>query len=165
MTNTRSVTPTAAHSHCAPQLLNCDDHAHILRKHKRDAASARPDICHQMLMNILDSPMNKAGNVQVAALPSVATIEQCRIQVYIHTSKNVLIRIHKSIRIPRTFRRFAGLMGALARSLSVCVVMICVPCFQCNFCTSSASGPLMDPTSCSKLFATLFSRICPLVLR
>merc|ERR1711865_751349 len=107
------------------ELLNCDDHAHILRKHKRDAASARPDICHQMLMFILDSPMNKAGNVQVAALHSGAAIEQCRIQVYIHTSKNVLIKIHKSIRIPRTFRRFAGLMGALAGWLPVCVDDLC----------------------------------------
>ena len=51
------------------QLLNCDDHATILRKHKRDAASARPDICHQMLMAVLDSPLNKAGYVQAAWMP------------------------------------------------------------------------------------------------
>jgi rRNA small subunit pseudouridine methyltransferase Nep1 len=30
--------------------------------------------------------------------------------VYIHTAKNVLIEIHPSLRIPRTFKRFAGLM-------------------------------------------------------
>lgn len=28
-------------------LLNCDDHAHYLRKHKKDPALYRPDICHQ----------------------------------------------------------------------------------------------------------------------
>ena len=31
------------------ELLNCDDHAHILKKHKRDPAECRPDITHQVL--------------------------------------------------------------------------------------------------------------------
>lgn len=30
-------------------LLNCDDHASYLRKHKKDPALYRPDICHQVL--------------------------------------------------------------------------------------------------------------------
>jgi rRNA small subunit pseudouridine methyltransferase Nep1 len=30
------------------ELLNCDDHAHILKKHKREAAECRPDIAHQV---------------------------------------------------------------------------------------------------------------------
>lgn len=34
-------------------------------------------------------------------------------QVYIHTEKNVLIEINPQTRIPRTFKRFAGLMGKL----------------------------------------------------
>merc|ERR1711970_1683000 len=85
------------------ELLNCDDHTHILKKHKRDPADARPDITHQCLMNILDSPLNKAGHVQV----------------YIHTSKNVLIKANKAIRIPRTFRRFSGLMVQLLHKLSI----------------------------------------------
>lgn len=32
-------------------------------------------------------------------------------QVYIHTTKNQLIEINSNIRIPRTYKRFAGLMG------------------------------------------------------
>jgi hypothetical protein len=28
-------------------ILNCDDHAEYLRKHKRDPADYRPDILHQ----------------------------------------------------------------------------------------------------------------------
>eukprot|EP00658_Telonema_sp_P-2_P027087 TRINITY_DN20998_c0_g1_i1.p1 TRINITY_DN20998_c0_g1~~TRINITY_DN20998_c0_g1_i1.p1 ORF type:complete len:158 (-),score=24.11 TRINITY_DN20998_c0_g1_i1:261-734(-) len=56
-----------------------------------------------MLMNVLDSPLNKAGYMQV----------------YIHTNKNVLIKVHKSIRIPRTFRRFSGLMVQLLHKLSI----------------------------------------------
>ena len=30
------------------ELLNCDDHAHILKKHKREPAECRPDISHQV---------------------------------------------------------------------------------------------------------------------
>lgn len=33
------------------ELLNCDDHIHILRKHKRDPADVRPDICHQVWLD------------------------------------------------------------------------------------------------------------------
>jgi rRNA small subunit pseudouridine methyltransferase Nep1 len=46
---------------------------------------------------LLDSPINKAG----------------KLQIYIHTSKNVLIRVSPTVRIPRTFKRFAGLMVQL----------------------------------------------------
>jgi rRNA small subunit pseudouridine methyltransferase Nep1 len=30
------------------ELLNCDDHATLLKKRKRDAAECRPDITHQV---------------------------------------------------------------------------------------------------------------------
>lgn len=46
-------------------------------------------------MALLDSPLNKAGLMQV----------------YIHTTKNVLIEVNPHVRIPRTFKRFSGLMG------------------------------------------------------
>ena len=51
----------------------------------------------QCLLTLLDSPINKAG----------------KLQIYIHTSKNVLIRVSPTVRIPRTFKRFAGLMVQL----------------------------------------------------
>ena len=50
------------------QLLNCDDHAHFLRKHNKDPAQHRPDICHQALLAILDSPLNKSGHLKVGHL-------------------------------------------------------------------------------------------------
>lgn len=50
-------------------------------------------------MTLLDSPINKAG----------------LLQVFIHTNKNVLIEVNPHIRIPRTFKRFAGLMGKEGR--------------------------------------------------
>src|ERR1700733_9336778 len=53
-------------------LLNSDDHQNILRKNSKDIAEYRPDITHQCLLTLLDSPLNKAG----------------RLQVFIHTRKN-----------------------------------------------------------------------------
>ena len=46
-------------------LLNVDDHAGILRKHGREFSSARPDITHQSLLMLMDSPLNRAGLLQV----------------------------------------------------------------------------------------------------
>ncbi|CAE6487433.1 unnamed protein product [Rhizoctonia solani] len=84
-------------------LLNCDDHQGILAKTGRDIADARPDITHQCLLTLLDSPLNKAG----------------RLQVYVHTAKGVLIEINPHVRIPRTFKRFSGLMVQLLHRLSI----------------------------------------------
>ena len=84
-------------------LLNCDDHQSILKKAKRDISEYRPDITHQCLLTLLDSPLNKAG----------------RLTVYVHTQKNVLIEINPKTRIPRTFNRFCGLMVQLLHKLSI----------------------------------------------
>ncbi|KAG2425742.1 hypothetical protein HYH02_014958 [Chlamydomonas schloesseri] len=86
------------------QLLNCDDHATYLRKHKKDPALYRPDICHQALLNVLDSPLNKAGKIKA---------------VYVRTHKNVLFSINPKTRIPRTIKRFSGLMVQLLQKLSI----------------------------------------------
>jgi len=84
-------------------LLNCDDHQGILAKAGRDIADARPDITHQCLLTLLDSPLNKAG----------------MLQVYIHTAKGTLIEVNPHVRIPRTFKRFSGLMVQLLHKLSI----------------------------------------------
>jgi rRNA small subunit pseudouridine methyltransferase Nep1 len=68
-----------------------------------DISDARPDITHQCLLTLLDSPINKAG----------------RLQIYIHTAKGVLIEVSPTVRIPRTFKRFAGLMVQLLHKLSI----------------------------------------------
>jgi hypothetical protein len=44
---------------------------------------------------LLDSPLNKAG----------------LLQIYFRTNKNVLVEVSPQCRIPRTFDRFCGLMG------------------------------------------------------
>ncbi|WFD31781.1 rRNA small subunit pseudouridine methyltransferase Nep1 [Malassezia sp. CBS 17886] len=84
-------------------LLNCDDHQKVLAKMGRDIAEARPDITHQCLLTLLDSPLNKAG----------------LLQVYIHTSQGVLVEVNPQVRIPRTFKRFSGLMVQLLHRLSI----------------------------------------------
>jgi rRNA small subunit pseudouridine methyltransferase Nep1 len=51
----------------------------------------------------MDSPLNKAG----------------KLEVYITTSTNQVIRINPATRIPRTFKRFAALMAQLLQKLTV----------------------------------------------
>lgn len=85
-------------------LLNCDDHQSALAKMGRDIAQARPDITHQCLLTLLDSPINKAG----------------RLQVYIHTAQGVWIEVNPRVRIPRTFKRFSGLMVQLLDKGKIC---------------------------------------------
>uniref|UniRef100_A0A2P2HXM4 18S rRNA (pseudouridine-N1)-methyltransferase n=1 Tax=Hirondellea gigas TaxID=1518452 RepID=A0A2P2HXM4_9CRUS len=85
------------------ELLNCDHHMGLIRKYKKDLKDCRPDILHQCLLMLQDSPLNQAG----------------MLQVYIHTEKNVLIDIDPQCRIPRTFKRFAGLMVQLLQRLCV----------------------------------------------
>lgn len=81
----------------AVELLNSDDHKNLCFKNGRDLADVRPDITHQCLMALLDSPLNKAG----------------KLLIYMHTAQNVLIEVHPSLRVPRTFKRFAGLANEL----------------------------------------------------
>nr|ACO10482.1 Probable ribosome biogenesis protein NEP1 [Caligus rogercresseyi] len=84
-------------------LLNSDQHTGFLRKTGRQLTDSRPDITHQCLLMLLDSPLNRAG----------------LLQVYIQTAKNVLIEVHPQTRIPRTFKRFSGLMVQLLHKFSV----------------------------------------------
>jgi rRNA small subunit pseudouridine methyltransferase Nep1 len=85
------------------QLLNCDDHVGLMRKHNKNPQQYRPDIVHQELMAVLDSPLNKAGKVKL----------------YMHTEKNVLVEINPKTRLPRTFKRFSGLMVQLLHRLKI----------------------------------------------
>ncbi|KAL6304986.1 Alpha/beta knot methyltransferase [Sparassis latifolia] len=78
-------------------LLNCDEHQKLLMRMGREISEARPDITHQCLLTLLDSPLNKAG----------------LLQIYIHTSQRILIEVHPDVRIPRTFKRFSGLIVQL----------------------------------------------------
>lgn len=86
------------------ELLNCDDHRDLCRKKlKRDPNDFRPDILHQELLALLDSPLNKAN----------------LLQVYIRTNKGVLIEVNPATRIPRTFKRFSGLFVQLLHKMKI----------------------------------------------
>ncbi len=78
-------------------LLDVSLHYHAMRnlenKHKR----GRPDIAHMSLLEILESPLNKAGYLRVA----------------IHTIEGHAIFIDSSTRIPRNYNRFVGLIEQL----------------------------------------------------
>jgi len=86
------------------ELLNCDDHREICkRKLHKDPNVYRPDILHQELLALQDSPLNKAG----------------LLKIYVATQKNVLIDLHPATRIPRTYKRFAGLMVQLLHKMKI----------------------------------------------
>ncbi|KAI6195730.1 Ribosomal RNA small subunit methyltransferase nep-1 [Aphelenchoides besseyi] len=78
-------------------ILRSDKHIGFLKKHNKDPADYRPDILHQCLLMLLDSPLNKAG----------------LLQIYFRTHRNVLVEVSPQCRLPRTFDRFCGLMGEL----------------------------------------------------
>uniref|UniRef100_A0A1J3J7G6 Ribosomal RNA small subunit methyltransferase NEP1 n=1 Tax=Noccaea caerulescens TaxID=107243 RepID=A0A1J3J7G6_NOCCA len=86
------------------QLLNSEDHASFLKKIGRSHLDYRPDITHQALLMILDSPVKQAGRLKA---------------VYVRTELGVLIEVKPHVRIPRTYKRFAGLMLQLLQNLSI----------------------------------------------
>lgn len=55
------------------------------------------------MLTLFDSPLNKAD----------------RLRVFIHTADNVLISIDPGCKIPRTYRRFAGLFVQLLQKLKI----------------------------------------------
>ncbi|XP_042487525.1 ribosomal RNA small subunit methyltransferase NEP1-like isoform X2 [Macadamia integrifolia] len=86
------------------QLLNSDDHVNFLLKHGKKPADYRPDIAFQAILSILDSRLNKAGRLRA---------------LYVKTEKGVLFEIKPYARMPRTFKRFSGLILQLLQKLSV----------------------------------------------
>ena len=86
------------------ELINSDDHQRFIeQKLQQDVEDFRPDIVHQCLMALLDSPLSKAG----------------RLNVIIRTKKGVLIKVSPEIRLPRTYKRFSGLMAQLLTKMRI----------------------------------------------
>ena len=80
-----------------PEIINSDDHMNLIKKMGKSYEDYRPDVLHQCLLNLFESPLNKSG----------------MLQVYIRTKENVLIEISPKTKIPKTIKRFNGLMGQL----------------------------------------------------
>ncbi|XP_017651659.1 ribosomal RNA small subunit methyltransferase NEP1 isoform X2 [Nannospalax galili] len=129
------------------ELLNCDKHKSMLLKNGRDPGEVRPDIAHQSLLMLMDSPLNRAG----------------LLQVYIHTKKNVLIEVNPQTRIPRTFDRFCGLMVQLLHKLSVRAAdgpqkLLKVDVEYTEKMVSMSNYPLSAALTCAKL-TTAFEEV------
>jgi len=122
-------------------LLNIDEHRGILNKSGRDFSTARPDITHQCLLMLFDSPLNRAG----------------LLQVYIRTSNNVLIEINPATRIPRTFKRFAGLMVQLLHKYSITAAESSVKLLKV------IKNPITDhlPVGCKKILMSYSADSAP----
>ena len=86
------------------ELINSEDHQRFIeQKLGSNIEEFRPDIVHQTLLALLDTPLNKAG----------------RLRVIIHTKKGVLIKVAPTIRLPRTYKRFSGLMAQLLTKMKI----------------------------------------------
>jgi len=85
------------------ELLNCDQHKHIIKKHGLDPRIVRPDIAYKCLITLFSSPLNYAN----------------LLQVYIRTHKNVCISISPHTEIPRKFDDFCKLFVFLLHKLNV----------------------------------------------
>jgi rRNA small subunit pseudouridine methyltransferase Nep1 len=80
-------------------LLDQNLHSAALNKLPDGARRGRPDIVHYCLLTLLESPLCKAGHLEVA----------------IHTRHRLLIRVKPDTRLPRGEARFQGLMGKVLR--------------------------------------------------
>jgi rRNA small subunit pseudouridine methyltransferase Nep1 len=78
-------------------LLDVSLHYHAMLKLRDREKRGRPDIVHVTLLNVLESPLNKEGFLEV----------------YVHTYSNKVVFIDPSVRIPRNYNRFVGLMEQL----------------------------------------------------
>ncbi|MEM0351339.1 MAG: 16S rRNA methyltransferase [Archaeoglobaceae archaeon] len=75
-------------------ILEDSKHHSAIRKLEFREKRGRPDIVHQCLLLLLDSPLKT-------------------FDVYVHTIQDVMIRIDRETRLPRNYNRFLGLMEDL----------------------------------------------------
>ncbi|CAD51159.1 hypothetical protein PFAG_02108 [Plasmodium falciparum Santa Lucia] len=88
------------------ELANSRKHKNILKKNKVDEENIknfRPDILHQCLIHLLESPLNKFGYLQI----------------YIKTHDNQLFYVSSNLKIPKTFQQFESLMVTFLRKYKI----------------------------------------------
>ncbi|MGB1585571.1 MAG: hypothetical protein ACPHID_00810 [Thermoplasmatota archaeon] len=84
----------------AEMLLDQNAHQHACRQLDDGARRGRPDIVQYCLLSLLESPLAKQGELEVA----------------IHTRHGQLIRIRPDTRLPRGEGRFQGLMAKVLQT-------------------------------------------------
>ncbi|MCW4017056.1 MAG: 16S rRNA methyltransferase [Candidatus Bathyarchaeota archaeon] len=78
-------------------LLDRSLHHAAMRQLEDNLKRGRPDITHFVLLEALGSPLNKEG----------------LLQVYVHTNQNYVITVNPTVRLPRNYTRFVGLIEQL----------------------------------------------------
>lgn len=80
-------------------LLDQNVHAAAIRQLPDGERRGRPDILHYTLLVLLESPLNKQGNLKV----------------FVHTRNGELVNIRPDTRLPRGEARFQGLLSKVLR--------------------------------------------------
>ncbi|GFP91857.1 ribosomal rna small subunit methyltransferase nep1 [Phtheirospermum japonicum] len=86
------------------QLLSSEEHANFLMRNKRNPADYRPDIAFQAIQTILDSRVNQCGRLKA---------------LYVRTQQGLLLNIKPHTRMPRTYKRFSGVMVQLLQNMHI----------------------------------------------
>ncbi|KAL1321697.1 hypothetical protein AAHE18_14G145800 [Arachis hypogaea] len=87
------------------KILNSHDDANLLLKQNKSLNDYRPDIVFEALRSVIDSPLNKYGLVEA---------------IFVKIDGGALFEIKPHVRIPRTCKRFCGLIVDLLRKSRVC---------------------------------------------
>jgi rRNA small subunit pseudouridine methyltransferase Nep1 len=84
-------------------LLDSNFHHKAMKDLEEGYRRGRPDIIHITLLCVLESILNKQGDLTC----------------YIHTRNDEIITVNSRIRIPRSYNRFCGLMEKLLKDGSI----------------------------------------------
>jgi rRNA small subunit pseudouridine methyltransferase Nep1 len=84
------------------ELLS-EKHKNTHRKNNQDPAAWRPDVVHQCLLHLMDSPLSRSG----------------QLQVFLRTKKGVCIAVDPRLRVPRSMRIFEKMMVSLLYRMKV----------------------------------------------
>ncbi|CRG93440.1 ribosomal RNA small subunit methyltransferase NEP1, putative [Plasmodium gallinaceum] len=86
------------------ELTNNIKHKYILKeRNQKNINDCRPDILHQCLIHLLESPLNKYG----------------MLQVYVKTHDNQLFYVSPHLKIPKTYEQFESLMVTFLRKYKI----------------------------------------------
>ncbi|GAB6148498.1 ribosome biogenesis protein [Stetteria hydrogenophila] len=85
--------------HPSEMLVDKSLHYHAMAGLPRKWKRGRPDIVHVTLLNLLESPLNAAG----------------ALEVYMHVIDGRVFAFRPDVRIPKNYERFKGLMAQLLR--------------------------------------------------
>jgi rRNA small subunit pseudouridine methyltransferase Nep1 len=83
--------------------LTSERHRGAIMKRGEDPAIYRPDVVHQCLLHLQDSPLNRAA----------------KLQVYVKTRAGVLIMVDPRLRVPRSYRLFEKMMVHMFHKLKI----------------------------------------------